>query len=259
MIRTISAAVPRFALFLLALLPVLTGGVILASMSFDLSNEFNQPAGTGPDDPGFWLYSSGSTGMPKGTRHLHGSPMATAKLFAQDVLGFGPDDLALGSMQRTPVPDPPLQRPARKWQIAMPAAQLLKDRNRPQPRGCFQQRHNLLVEEPCKRIRATTPARRFRLGGQLRLLQQPIARSRAHSRLRRSHSHRVVFPQCHKQPHLMIGYVTARHTGSSARKTPSYPTPRSSPASPQRGPPVCRDPLRATPYAASAGGDSHLD
>ena len=46
MIRTISAAVPRFALFLLALLPVLTGGVILASMYFGLSNDFNQPSDT---------------------------------------------------------------------------------------------------------------------------------------------------------------------------------------------------------------------
>jgi hypothetical protein len=44
MIRTVSAAVPRFALFLLALLPVLTGGVILASMYFGLSNDFNQPS-----------------------------------------------------------------------------------------------------------------------------------------------------------------------------------------------------------------------
>jgi hypothetical protein len=43
MIRTVSAALPRFALFLLALIPVLTGGVILASMYFGLSNDFNQP------------------------------------------------------------------------------------------------------------------------------------------------------------------------------------------------------------------------
>jgi len=44
MIRTISAAVPRFALFLLALVPVLTGVTILASMYFGLSNDFNQPS-----------------------------------------------------------------------------------------------------------------------------------------------------------------------------------------------------------------------
>ena len=44
MFRTISAAVPRFALFLLALVPVLIGSLILASMSFGWANEFNTPA-----------------------------------------------------------------------------------------------------------------------------------------------------------------------------------------------------------------------
>src|SRR5262245_35787030 len=43
------------------------------------------------DEVAFWLYSSGSTGVPKGTRHVHSSLMATAKLFGQDVLGIRPD------------------------------------------------------------------------------------------------------------------------------------------------------------------------
>ncbi len=50
-------------------------------------------ADTLADEVAFWLYSSGSTGMPKGTRHLHASPMATAKLFAQGVLGIKSDDV----------------------------------------------------------------------------------------------------------------------------------------------------------------------
>ena len=38
------------------------------------------PADTCSDETAFWLYSSGSTGMPKGVRHVHSSPMETARL-----------------------------------------------------------------------------------------------------------------------------------------------------------------------------------
>src|SRR5258708_885181 len=48
---------------------------------------------THPDEPAFWLYSSGSTGMPKGTKHVQTSMMATAKLFAQQTLGMREDDV----------------------------------------------------------------------------------------------------------------------------------------------------------------------
>jgi len=48
---------------------------------------------THPDETAFWLYSSGSTGMPKGTRHVHTSMMATARLFAQQTLGMREDDV----------------------------------------------------------------------------------------------------------------------------------------------------------------------
>jgi 4-hydroxybenzoate-CoA ligase len=54
-------------------------------------------ADTCADEVAFWLYSSGSTGMPKGTRHLHSSPMATAKLFAQGVLGMREDDVVFSA------------------------------------------------------------------------------------------------------------------------------------------------------------------
>jgi benzoate-CoA ligase family protein len=56
-----------------------------------------EAAETNADDVAFWLYSSGSTGSPKGTRHLHGSPMATAKLFAQGVLSFDEDDVVFSA------------------------------------------------------------------------------------------------------------------------------------------------------------------
>jgi benzoate-CoA ligase family protein len=54
-------------------------------------------ADTHADEVAFWLYSSGSTGMPKGTRHLHASPMATARLFAEGVLGITSDDVVFSA------------------------------------------------------------------------------------------------------------------------------------------------------------------
>ncbi|MCE1236153.1 MAG: benzoate-CoA ligase family protein [Hyphomicrobiales bacterium] len=52
---------------------------------------------THPDETCFWLYSSGSTGAPKGTRHVHTSPMATAKLYGQGVLGIREDDVGFSA------------------------------------------------------------------------------------------------------------------------------------------------------------------
>ena len=50
------------------------------------------PAATSADEVAFWLYSSGSTGMPKGVKHVHASPMETARLYAQPILGITADD-----------------------------------------------------------------------------------------------------------------------------------------------------------------------
>ena len=48
---------------------------------------------THPDETAFWLYSSGSTGAPKGTKHVHTSLMDTARLFAKGVLGIRENDV----------------------------------------------------------------------------------------------------------------------------------------------------------------------
>jgi 4-hydroxybenzoate-CoA ligase len=46
-----------------------------------------------PDEVAFWLYSSGSTGAPKGVRHVHSSLRFTAETYGAKVLGIGPDDV----------------------------------------------------------------------------------------------------------------------------------------------------------------------
>jgi 4-hydroxybenzoate-CoA ligase len=50
-----------------------------------------------PDEVAFWLYSSGSTGMPKGARHVHSSLQATADTYAANVLKLGADDVVFSA------------------------------------------------------------------------------------------------------------------------------------------------------------------
>jgi 4-hydroxybenzoate-CoA ligase len=50
-------------------------------------------ADTLSDEVAFWFYTSGSTGDPKGVRHVHSNLMATAKLFGEGVLGITENDV----------------------------------------------------------------------------------------------------------------------------------------------------------------------
>jgi 4-hydroxybenzoate-CoA ligase len=50
-------------------------------------------ADTLSDEIAFWLYTSGSTGDPKGVKHCHSNLMATAKLFGQGILGIRENDV----------------------------------------------------------------------------------------------------------------------------------------------------------------------
>ncbi len=56
-----------------------------------------QPAPTSCDDPCFWLYSSGSTGAPKGTIHAHASLIQTAELYARPILGIRAADVVFSA------------------------------------------------------------------------------------------------------------------------------------------------------------------
>jgi 4-hydroxybenzoate-CoA ligase len=50
-------------------------------------------ADTLSDEVAFWLYTSGSTGDPKGVRHVHTNLMVTARLFGLGVLGIAETDV----------------------------------------------------------------------------------------------------------------------------------------------------------------------
>jgi len=54
-------------------------------------------APTTRDDPCFWLYSSGSTGMPKGTVHVHSGMIVTAELYARPILGIAEKDIVFSA------------------------------------------------------------------------------------------------------------------------------------------------------------------
>ncbi|HEY6258045.1 MAG TPA: benzoate-CoA ligase family protein [Xanthobacteraceae bacterium] len=54
-------------------------------------------APTVSDEVAFWMYTSGSTGDPKGVKHVHTAPMVAARLMGQGVLGIRPDDVVFSA------------------------------------------------------------------------------------------------------------------------------------------------------------------
>ena len=69
---------------------------VLATLLANAMPEF-APADTTCDDTCFWLYSSGSTGAPKGTLHIHSSLILTAELYAKPILGLREDDVVFSA------------------------------------------------------------------------------------------------------------------------------------------------------------------
>jgi 4-hydroxybenzoate-CoA ligase len=54
-------------------------------------------APTMSDEVAFWMYTSGSTGDPKGVKHVHTTPMASARLMGQGVIGIREDDVVFSA------------------------------------------------------------------------------------------------------------------------------------------------------------------
>ena len=64
----------------------------IASAATDL-----EPAPAAASDDCFWLFSSGSTGLPKAAVHAHQDMVVTSQLYGEDVLGVGEEDICFSA------------------------------------------------------------------------------------------------------------------------------------------------------------------
>jgi benzoate-CoA ligase len=80
---------------------VVGGQVPAGTISFDTfiagASDQLEAAPTTPDDACFWLYSSGSTGQPKGTIHLQHDMVYAAETYGKQVLGIQVNDICFSA------------------------------------------------------------------------------------------------------------------------------------------------------------------
>lgn len=80
---------------------VVIGGAVSGYMVFEdmlaVADANFTTAETCRDETAFWLYSSGSTGDPKGVRHVHSSPKYVANHYGNGVLGVEQNDVCFSA------------------------------------------------------------------------------------------------------------------------------------------------------------------
>ncbi len=63
----------------------------------DLQGPDDSTYPTTADSPAFWLYTSGTTGLPKAAMHRHGAIEVVCETYGRQVLGIGPGDRCLSA------------------------------------------------------------------------------------------------------------------------------------------------------------------